>query len=468
MGFQLARMASNKPELRQAPSFVLKQADKARYAFACLKAKLLTIFSSKLFRDIIEKHDTAFLGVDITPSCIYVCQIDTGGSGPTLTGLASVCMEGKFISEDILKNPDIYSESLKKLLSENKIQAKKVAVSLPVSSSIVRVATISKMDDLDISRAIKYGSMWQNIISRNDSPDNYSIFYQIIRREDDSHTMDILLVATKLADISLYKDILEKSGLTPVVVDAKTIALNYAMNHHPSHKFRKGTVLIEFGLESSYVMVIGDDKPRVIDVPLSEFERDVIIGGNANKNSEMVDEIISRYKDIIQNIIESYSKIKNAVYIEEIYVSSSLPLISDFIGRLNGEIKNCNVLECNIFDHLIIPDDFTVNKQSAKNNISAWAAAISMAVTPWKNHKEEWIEIRKSPVYGMQYQRHYGKGWNLPDLSVKIGDFDPYSKFNIKRNITWASLPSGAKYFGASILRSVCFHDVCVIHGFTE
>lgn len=445
MGLQLARMAGNKPEVRQTPSFVLKQADKARYAFACARGKFSTILSSisyKNFLNINKKEDHSFLGVDITPSCIYVCQIDTGGSGRTLTGLASVCMEGKFVSEDILNNPNIYSESLKKLLNENKIQAKKVAVSLPVSSSIVRVATISKMDDIDIRRAIKYGSMWQNIMSQNDSPDNYSIFYQIIRREAASETMDILLVATKLADISLYKDIITKSGLNPVVVDAKTMALNYAMKHHPSQNFKKGTVLIEFGLENNYIMVVGEDKPRIIDVPLSDVERAMIIGGNANKNPEVVDEIICRYRDIVENIITSYSKIKNAVYIEDIYVSSSLPLISDFIGRLGGELKNCNVLECNIFDHLIIPEDFTINKQSAENNISAWAAAISMAVMPWKNRKEEWIEIRKSPVYGMKYLRHYGKGWKLPDLSIKIGNFDPYSILNIKRKITLASLPS--------------------------
>ena len=34
-------------------------------------------------------------------------------------------------------------------------------------------------------------------------------------------------------------------------------------------------------------------------------------------------------------------------------------------------------------------------KESAKNNISSWAGAIGMAVTPWKNCKEEWIEIVK-------------------------------------------------------------------------
>lgn len=448
MGFELTTVSNNMPEVRQTHSYILRQANKAMYALAAFKAKISTILSAPTN---LKAIDNSMLGVDITPSCIYVCQIDNKGAGSTLTGLASVCMEGKFVSEDIVKDPNLYSESLRKLLAENKIQARKVAVSLPVSSSIVRVATISKMDDIDIRSAIKFGSLWQNIMNRSDSPDNYSIFYQVIRREKDSETMDILVVATKLAEINLYRDIIRNSGLKPVIVDAKTMALHYALKNKASAHTKHATVLIEFGLENNYIMLISDEKPIVLDVVISDAERAAILGENANKNPAMVNGIIYRYKTMLEHMIETYNKNKPEICIENIYVSSALPLIGDFISRLGGMLPNCNINECNVFDNIIIPDNFSISKQNAENNISAWAAAIGMAIMPWKNKREEWIEVRKSPIYGIKYLHHYGKGWKLPDLSIKIGSFDPYEIFHIKKLPTLAGLKLQPNLVAASV-----------------
>jgi type IV pilus assembly protein PilN len=222
------------------------------------------------------------------------------------------------------------------------------------------------------------------------------------------------------------------------VVDAKTIALHSAIKNNPAQNFKSGTLLIEIGLENNYIMVIGEDRPRIIDVPISATQRSALIG--SNDSPEEVAGVVSLYKNAIDNIINQRGRGNNPLYINDIYVSSSLPLVNNFISKLGEEFTNCNVSECNIFDHLIIPDDFMINKQSAEHNISAWAGAISMAVMPWKNRKEEWIEIRKSPSYGIKYIRHYGKGWNLKDLSTKIGNFNPYAILAIGRKIGFTSL----------------------------
>lgn len=419
-------------------------------------SKLQNLFSRKSALD-----DEALLGVDITPSCIYVCQIDSKGGNTALTGLASVCVEGKFVNEDILNNPNLYSESLKKLIAEHKITSKKVAVSLPVSSSIVRMATISKMCDADIARAIKYGSLWQNLMGKGDSPDNYSIFYQVIRREKTSDTMDILLVATRLADINLYKNIITNSGLAPVIVDAKSMALHYALKNRPNKDARYGTVLIEFGLENNYIMVMGGAAPRVFEIAVSDAERAAILGFKANGNDEIMNQLVARFAQRLRTIISSYRVIKPFIAIEDIYISSSSPLIGSFVQKLKASVTECRVTECSMFDYLKVPDNFTITKKSAENNISTWAGAISMAMMPWKNHREEWIEIRKSPAYGTQFVRHFNKIVKNTELSIKMGEFDPYEKVYEENTSTLARLVSAPNILavGAAMLIFMMISD---------
>ena len=97
----------------KAPNFILGKAG-ARYAIATLKSRILATLRQP--GNFISLHNETMLGVDITPSCIYVCQVDNKGGNCALTSLASVCMEGKFVGEDILNNPDLYSEYLKELI----------------------------------------------------------------------------------------------------------------------------------------------------------------------------------------------------------------------------------------------------------------------------------------------------------------------------------------------------------------
>lgn len=339
------------------------------------------------------KFNDALLGVEITPSDIYICQVNNKNGKDVLAKLACVCMGGKFVSEDILNNPGLYSEGLKKLIRDNKIRARKIAVSLPVSSSIVKVLTIAKMNDAEIDYSLKYGTLWQNLMSKG-SPKNYSISYQIIRRNDLHDTMDILLVATRLADIKLYKDIVIKAGLKPIIIDAKSIAMHYALKARTLQSSKPGTILIELGLDENYIMVMGNSRPHIFPMDVSGVERVALFGHNGD--TQIIDNLINRYSQKLNAIIASYNKMEIAI--AEVRVMSSLPLVGSFVKKLGAKVNDCQVKECSMFDYLYIPDDFIVSKDSIKNNISAWAGAIGMTMFPWRERKEEWREVRKSPM----------------------------------------------------------------------
>ena len=60
------------------------------------------------------------------------------------------------------------------------------------------------MKDEELQKAIETNSLWENLVQLTDNLDDYSIFHQVINKNEKDNTMDILFVASKLADINSY------------------------------------------------------------------------------------------------------------------------------------------------------------------------------------------------------------------------------------------------------------------------
>ena len=65
------------------------------------------------------------------------------------------------------------------------------------------------MKDEELQKAIETNSLWENLVQLTDNLDDYSIFHQVINRNQKENTMDILFVASKLADINNYTSIIK-------------------------------------------------------------------------------------------------------------------------------------------------------------------------------------------------------------------------------------------------------------------
>ncbi len=325
--------------------------------------------------------DNRILGIDITPHCIYVCEIDSLKGKRVLTSLTSVCMEGKFVTEDIIGNPEDYADSLKALVKENNIKTKNVALSIPVCSSIVKTLTLPKMDDNEIKKALKFGSLWSQFMQQNNKPEDYSIFYQVTRRESKSESMDLVFVATKLSDIKLYTDIVKNSGLNPVIVDVRCFAISNAFNYVQKRGLNNNSphVFLEFGTEDNYIIILNNDHVNVFEMNMTDRHRTLLLEKNT-PNEEEINEFIEIYTKQISDTLSSYEVKNSAEKINEIFVLSSVPLLKTMIDKFSNSLKSYAISECNFFDYMEIPDDLTISKNSARENISSWVSCISNAV----------------------------------------------------------------------------------------
>ena len=125
------------------------------------------------------------------------------------------------ISENLLEHKDYLSEEIELAIANGKITTKNVAISIPVTSAIIRVVTSPLMTDDELQKAIETDSLWENLVQLTDNLNDYSIFHQIINRNSKNNTMEILFVASKLSDVNSYSGIVKKAGLNPVIVDVK-------------------------------------------------------------------------------------------------------------------------------------------------------------------------------------------------------------------------------------------------------
>ena len=156
----------------------------------------------------------------------------------------------------VLDNPDLVSNELQLALQKSKIKVKNAAFAIPVTSAIIRVVTSPLMTDDELQKAIETDSLWENLVQLTDNLNDYSIFHQIINRNSKNNTMEILFVASKLADVNAYSSMIKKAGLNPVIMDVRCFTLK---NAHDNTKFKSITdkgnsAILELGLEENYMI----------------------------------------------------------------------------------------------------------------------------------------------------------------------------------------------------------------------
>ena len=124
-------------------------------------------------------------------------------------------LEKDQVNNNILEAKDYISEEIKLAIANAKITTSNVAISVPVTSAIIRVVTSPLMTEDELQNAIETDSLWENLVQLTDNLNDYSIFHQVISRNSKANTMEILFVASKLSDVNAYSSIIKKAGLNP-------------------------------------------------------------------------------------------------------------------------------------------------------------------------------------------------------------------------------------------------------------
>ncbi|HHZ70298.1 MAG TPA: hypothetical protein EYO51_05610 [Methylococcaceae bacterium] len=336
--------------------------------------KIVKMVLSELSKVSVQQEEV--VGVDITRDYIRVTQLDNVDDDWVLSKLGCKLIEDSD-STSIQTHPDIYINKLKEILDQNKIAKGNAAVSIPFSSAIIKVVTIPIMTEEELQEAIDTSTLWENVVQLNDALNDYSIFWQVINRDAKTNEMNLLFVASKLVDVQSYLDIVQQAGLNPVLVDVHCFAVRNALklckniveNDVP-------TVLIEISREEQYVMIIHKEVPYILDIYVSEKDRNLLVKLAHDKGSANI--VIERMAIQIAQIINTFQAKYKISSIKTLLISSTLGAHEQAIEYLVECLPEFEVLLFEVTSDLVVPANLK-EKVDAELNQSALISSLGLA-----------------------------------------------------------------------------------------
>ena len=317
------------------------------------KNKLDNFFKSKLGKSSAQGEE--ILGVEITNKEIRLAQVASNKANQWV--LEKFYIHKVDLPEDsvVLENSEKLGAELTIALQKSKIKTPNAAIAIPVTSAIIRVVTAPLMKDEELQKAIETNSLWENLVQLTDNLDDYSIFHQVINRNQKENTMDILFVASKLSDINSYTSIIKSSGLNPVIIDVKCFALKSAVDqiNQISQKAEDAnlTAVLEFGLDENYLMILYDNNPIITDIFLRGQDRQILKSSQVQEEKEgLVRRFVTQVKQAVQDFETKYEK-----RIRNIKVVSDLENIEDYLSIFRTNLVNVGFKTFDPIDGLKIP-----------------------------------------------------------------------------------------------------------------
>ena len=342
-----------------------------------IKSLFKNFFQSKVSKLSVAGEEIA--GLDITKEAIRVAQVSQDRDEKWILDKFSYrLLDQEVITDNVLEHKDYLAAEIELALSNAKITSKNVALSIPVTSAIIRVVTSPLMSDDELQKAIETDSLWENLVQLADNLNDYSIFHQVINRNSKNNTMEILFVASKLADVNGYSSIAKKAGLNPVIMDVRCFTLK---NAYDNTKFQSITdkgnsAILELGIDENYMMIIHNNTPIITDIFLREQEKQYLNDVTNEQISTEADAVIRRYAMQIKQAITDYeAKYENKI--TTIQIVSSLKNISFLLPVFKKNLPTTGFVNFDPLQSVSVPS--YNNEKVPDNNKSTLSSVLGLA-----------------------------------------------------------------------------------------
>ena len=337
--------------------------------------KLIKKLMDYLSKLSVEQEDV--VGVDITPGCIRLAQLCDDGDKWTLSRLAYKYIEDAADISSIKNESDQYANKLSQIITQGKITTTNAAVSIPVSSAIIKVVSLPLMTDEELQEAVDTDSLWEIVVQLTDNLDEYSIFWQVLKRNTSENQMDLLFVASKLDDIDHYLDIVRQAGLKPVVVDVRCFAIRNALELRKD--LTKGdapVAIVEFGVSENYILILHEDSPFISDIYLSDKDKNLLASDDIDP--VLHKKIIDRFAMQVGQMLSSYQSKYKIQPIDSLLLSSTFSVLDETLSYFKSALPDVEIEVFNALKKVTLPENLK-EKALAEQNPSVFSSVLGLA-----------------------------------------------------------------------------------------
>lgn len=209
------------------------------------------------------------VGVDIGSSAIKVCQIRESRKALSLSAFAYENLPPQAIVDGQVMDSNTVVDALQNIFKKAKIRQREVGLSVSGQSAIIRNIAVPIMTAEELAEQIQWEAE-QHIPF--DIKEVY-VDYQVLRRDEESGQMDLLLVAAKRDQINDYVQLARDARLKPVVCDIDAFSIqNLFQLSRGWPGGQQAVAILNVGASLTSLNVVAGGA--------SAFRRDIVSGGN--------------------------------------------------------------------------------------------------------------------------------------------------------------------------------------------
>lgn len=313
------------------------------------------------------------IGVDITDRSVRMTELTLDKGIWSLSKFGAAVVDPFVVEEDAIEMEIL--RAVKRIFQTAQFSTDKVAVSIPISTAIVKVINIPLLRDEEIEQAVSNGTLWESSIHLPSALSDYSVFWQVVRRDSVKNEMSILFVASKKDLINRQVDLLKKAGLDVLVVDVRCFALRNILKTRKELPNNSLTILLEISGSESYMVFVDGELPFIYDIFISDEDILQLRLGRFDEDSP----IIGRVVDQIRTAIQAFMAQTDRKVIAPIEFVSELPKIPVFLASIKKQLREYTIQEIKPLEHIVTPLDIRERIIASASSPSVLTASLGLA-----------------------------------------------------------------------------------------
>lgn len=211
------------------------------------------------------------VGLDIGSTSLKLAEIVTTSQGQTLNRFRQIPVPPGVIVDGVVQDAGALAATIKELFRNSGCKGKGIVTSLSGNSVIIKKVTLAQMEEAEL-RELIHDEAGKYLPFDNMDDVNYD--FQILGdNEFNPNQMEVIIVAAKKTDVGNYLDAITAAGLTVMILDVDSFALETM--YEANYEFEENDIIVIVNIGAALTNI------NVIKGGMSIFTRDFTMAGNA-------------------------------------------------------------------------------------------------------------------------------------------------------------------------------------------
>ena len=211
------------------------------------------------------------VGLDIGSTSLKLAEIVTTSQGQTLNRFRQIPVPPGVIVDVVVQDAGALAATIKELFRNSGCKGKGIVTSLSGNSVIIKKVTLAQMEEAEL-RELIHDEAGKYLPFDNMDDVNYD--FQILGdNEFNPNQMEVIIVAAKKTDVGNYLDAITAAGLTVMILDVDSFALETM--YEANYEFEENDIIVVVNIGAALTNI------NVIKGGMSIFTRDFTMAGNA-------------------------------------------------------------------------------------------------------------------------------------------------------------------------------------------